>query len=441
MSSYRNIVQSPDSDLRPLLGQSSGRSRKFLTYGTDDAILGPDDAELARGKFEVPTSDQLTRTQIAISFGYIAGLMTSWVDTSLRHKILFPRCTQYWAGSGSLGPWMSCGCVSSILLYWTLPLFCCQVLLVYFYRDLLQSRMYYEFFSHRVFLDFTNVPFLDAISVRMMLGWCALCFAMYPLTGTTGLFGILQTLPFWFPVLSRFLLLYFQWDLEKRLVSVAKLVENDIEWAGNHVKNSFFLRDYLAEEAFHKVQKHLDKQKPAPELSTGEYIFQIAYKAEELHAKNLHNEDSQEQELQSKASTSIFQALSPWYWVKQFLFSPYLVDARADNFRFWFQIYLAFSIILMLLLIFFSISTILTLLNMQGVLQDLPFNWVDWMAWTDSKQGSFLATSTRALRGTGLMQSLQAEVLALEAENRGLQQQNAALLVENTYLEAHALRP
>jgi hypothetical protein len=266
---------------------------------------------------------------------------------------------------------------------------------------------------------------------------------MYPLTGTTGFFGILQTLPFWFPILSRFLLLYFQWDLEKRLVSVAKLVENDVEWAGNHVKNAFFLRDYLAQEAFRKVLKHLDKQQPPPQLSTGEYIFQIAYKAEELHEKNLHMETSHEKELQDKASTTIFHALSPWYWVNQFLYSPYLVDDRSQNFRFWFRIYLVFTIVFMLILVFLSISTILTLLNMQGVVQHLPLNWIDWMGFERgsymSKDASFLSTSTRALRG--VMQSLQSEVVALEAENKGLEQQNAALLAENTYLKAHGLHP
>ena len=303
--------------------------------------------------------------------------------------------------------------------------------------------MYYEFFRHQVFIDFTNVSFLDALPVRLMLAWCVLCFAMYPLTGTTKLFGILQTLPFWFPLLSRFVLLYFQWDLEKRLVSVAKLVENDIEWASNHVKNSFFLRDYVAEEAFRKVQKHLDKQKPAPELTTGEYIFQIAYKAENLHEKHLHDESSHVSELQSKASTTIFHAISPWYWVNQFLYSPYLVDTRAQRFQFWFRIYVVFTIALMLILIFLSVSTILTLLSMQGVLPELPFNWIDWMAFgsSTSKQASFLTTSSDALRGPGFMQSSHTEILALEAENKGLQGEIAALLIENTYLKAHELRP
>merc|ERR1719217_860776 len=142
-----------------------------------------------------------------------------------------------------------------------------------------------------------------------MVVWLVLCLAMYPLAGVTSWRAIALTLQFWLPVISFGALLYTQWDIEKRLVSVAKLVENDVEWAGNHVKASFFLRDYLAERAFQKVQKHLGKQKPAPVLSTGEYIFQIAYKAEELHEKHLQDESSHEKELQSKASTTIFHAI------------------------------------------------------------------------------------------------------------------------------------
>merc|ERR1719428_1343609 len=140
-----------------------------------------------------------------------------------------------------------------------------------------------------------------------MLGWCVLCFAMYPLTGTTGFFGILQTLPFWFPILSRFLLLYFQWDLEKRLVSVAKLVENDVEWAGNHVKHSFFLRDYIAEKALHNVRQVLDQQNPAPELSTGQYILRIASEAEKIQNVKDHRQLKQlKKSLKKGQSTTIF---------------------------------------------------------------------------------------------------------------------------------------
>merc|ERR1719265_995059 len=219
---------------------------------------------------------------------------------------------EYWISSSFFSPLMASACISSILIYWTFPIFCCLVLLMYFYRDLLLTRLYYVMFVHQVHLDFRNISFLGAVSVRIMLSWCVLCLLMYPLTGTVGVHSILQTLPFWIPVMSFGAMLYAHWDLEKRLVSVAKLVENDVEWAGNHVKNSFFLRDYIAEKAFHQVRQVLDKQKPAPELSTGEYILQIAAEAEKLQNVKDHRQlKALKKSLKRGASTTIFHAISP----------------------------------------------------------------------------------------------------------------------------------
>merc|ERR1719161_1661722 len=283
-------------------------------------------------KFDVPTSAQLVMTQILMTLGYMAYMMSSWLDTAMRHKELFPVCNEYWASSHFFLPLMSSACVSSILIYWTFPIFCCLVLLMFFYRDLLLTQMYYVMFAHQVHLDFRNISFFGAVSVRIMLSWCVLCVLMYPLTGTTGVHGILQTLPFWMPVISFGVMLYSTWDLEKRLVSVAKLVENDVEWAGNHVKNSFFLRDYIAEKALHQVRQVLDKQEPPPALQTGEYIQAICAAAEEDHRKHLHDEVEHDENLKRRSHITIFYAVSPWYWMRKFLYCNYLVDKRAKNF-------------------------------------------------------------------------------------------------------------
>jgi len=314
--------------------------------------------------------------------------------------------------------------------------------------------MYYMMFAHQVHLDFMNIPFFSALSVRMMLGWMLLSFAMYPMAGVVTFRGVLQTLPYWIPVGSFFGMLYSQWDLETRLVSVSKLVENDVVWAGKHVTNSFFLRDYVAEEAFHKVREQLDKQKPAPELSTGEYILQIALMAEKLHEDNLHDEDAHQEELKQKASITIFHAVSPWYWGHQFLYSPYLVDVRAQNFHVWFRIYFVFTLVLMVILAFLAISTICTLLGMQLGF-NCGFNWIDWLAISSNeangyghqasplKPPSFLGISEwlHTVRGKGFLQPFNAEMQALQTENGALQRENAALLAEIAALKAGALLP
>jgi hypothetical protein len=299
---------------------------------------------------------------------------------------------------------------------------------MYTYRDLLLTRMYYVMFVHQVHIDIRNIQFFHAVSVRIMLGWCVLCVLVYPLTGT----GILRTLPFWMPVMSFGAMLYSQWDLEKRLLSVAKVVENDVQWAGNHVKNSFFLRDYIAEKALHQLGQVLAKQKPAPKFSTGDYILQIAAEAEKIqNVTNPARLHALKRSLRREASTTLFHAMSPRYWVCEFLYSPYLVDASAQNFQAWFRYYYLFTVVCMLLLAFLCWSTILTVFAMQKIMYippSLNFNWINW-----------IATSIDEPKAYGF-QIFQGETQAFKAEISALQQENAALLSEVASLKARIAR-
>lgn len=381
------------------------KSRKKMIHGKSSNILEAEHVEemqkSGKKKYHAPTPCELSLMQVALSFGYTAYLITAWFSAATLHKVLFPVCSDYWASSGIFGPYLSVGCVFSIWVYWTFPILCCHILLLYFYRDLLQTRIYYVMFEYRVQLDFMNIGFFQAASVRLIL----LCFLatllMYPLTGNLTFRSCLQTFPYWIPLASFIGMLYTQWDLETRLVSVAKLVEKDIEWAGRHIQESFFLRDYIAEEAFRRVAQELDKQKPAPSLSTGEYIVKIAEMAERMHEEVGSSKEEKKAwrtELKNKASKTVFHAVSPWYWGNRFLYSPYLVDDAAKNFHFWYRIYFLFTIVMNLLLLFVGVSTVLTILHHQGFITYLPVNWVNWLAvdWklqAGSTLGKFLSVS------------------------------------------------
>jgi len=450
--SYGQHEQQDADASQPLLSPAKSLVRRgsmFLTHGQSTEVLTSVDAEYTRGKFEFPTSRQLVGLHVALSLGYCAYMMTSWLDLSMRHKILFPVCTEYWGSGIALDwgaeHWMAGACVGSIAVFWLFPIFCCMILLLFFYRDLLQTRIYYTMLAHQVHLDFTNVSFLDAISVRIMLTWCVLCFLMYPFAGVTSARGIMQTLPFWIPVVSFGAMLYNQWDLEQRLVSVAKLVEKDVEWAGNHVKKSFFLRDYIAERAFHKVRKEFDKLRPAPQLTSGEYIKAIAEAAEMDHHHHLHDENEHDAKLKKQSHISVFWAVSPWYWMRQLLYSPYLVDQRAKNFHFWFSVYFVFTSALMLFLILLATLTIVTHLHMQGIVDAPPWMRFEGIAiqavhpvsdrveQTVQQQYSagLVQTAARALRGSGALQWFEAGTSALQEENAALKAQNAALLEQS----------
>lgn len=445
-------------DEQPDLEHHSGKDRKLkreMTGGTSAAVLDSADAEKNLEKFEAPTSFELVMMYMALTLGYTAYMMTSWMEATLRHKILFPTCGEYWTSWGTMGPVVAGSCVGSVMIYWLFPLFVSVIILMFFFRDLLLTRLYYIMFTHAVHLDFSNVSFFQAPAVRVMLVWCALCLTMYPLAGTIGFRQILQTFSFWVPVMSCAGMLYTQWDIETRLVSVSKLVEEDSEWAGNHVRNSFFLRDYVAEEAFRRVRDRFEKQNPAPELKTSQYIFQIACEAEKLQhlEKDVRGLKKLKKDLKKKSTHSIFWAVTPWFWPYQFLYCRFLVDEEAKRFHFWFRIYFWFFVVLMLIFLFLSISTIVAVLIMQNVIvlpASLDFNWIGWLAKSDHSSANFLAMPThgspqsQGFMGTGFMQFFtlfKGETQAFEAEIAALQQQNAALLAEVASLKAGALCP
>merc|ERR1719335_976579 len=191
-----------------------------------------------------------------MTLGYIAYTTTSWLSVGAVKEELFPSCGDVWTV-----PFLRTGCETTVLAFWTFPLFCCFFLLCFYYRDLLCTRLYYEMLAHNVFLDFENVDFTKSSAVRLMLVWMLVALMMYPMSGqmlslskTTFAFKI--TIPYWLPLFSFLGLLYASWDLESRLLSLSKYVEREFDQAKDHMGNSVFMRDHLCELAFEDVQKH-----------------------------------------------------------------------------------------------------------------------------------------------------------------------------------------
>lgn len=206
-----------------------------------------------------------------------------------------------------------------------------------------------------------NVGFFQSPAVQIMLGWMVLCLLMYPMTSALTVKGILVTLPFWIPVISFGAMLFCQWDLETRLVSVAKFVEHDVDWASKHMRESYFLRDYVAEAALRNVIARLEKQEVMPKLTMGEYIALIADEAESMHANG-------EEPDETLASKTVFAAWSSRYWVKLVVYSDYVVDEEAVTFRWWFSLYKAFTILLIVFFLALCFITVVTHMYQQGVI-------------------------------------------------------------------------
>lgn len=219
-----------------------------------------DEAERNQSHYQVPTSRDLCIMQLGLSFGYICYVLTAWVYVSFMHEKLFPQCIHVWSHQELARGFLVNSCVISTYMYWTFPLVCAIVTLLLFYRDLMHTRIWYEMLGHKVLLNFTNVGFLQHTKVRLMLFWGLFGSTMYFFAAVGTQEAIEFTIPYWIPVFSFLGLLYTSWDLEDRLLSLPKFVENDPEWAKQYHMECYFIQDHVASTAFHKVHKRLNDQ-------------------------------------------------------------------------------------------------------------------------------------------------------------------------------------
>jgi len=322
-------------------------------------------AEEIRHHFDYPGEKGLVAMQIGMSMGYCGYVITSWLYVgALRHD-LFPDCDAYWQGRFE----QTALCEVTVLTFWTFPLFCCIFLLIFFYRDLLCTRLYYECLAHNVFLDFENIDFFNSKAIRIMCVQIIFSLLMYPFTGNVHLQGLKLTVAYWLPILSFLAMLYASWDLETRLLSLGKYVEREFDDAKIHIDNSVFIRDYLMRQAFEIVKT--DARKEAKSHRTGKYIRAIVSTAEQLVRESMVDETGSIT-LQGDAASgkeTFFMAFSQSYWVNDFLYCPSLRDKRALKFRRLFLVYKVYTWCLMLFLLYLAFATCVSHLRHQ--------RWID----------------------------------------------------------------
>lgn len=331
-------------------------------------VTNESEAEDIRQHFDYPDAKTLTVMQIGMGFGYSAYMLTAWLYASIQKDDLFQDCSKTWPHS----PEMADLCSGTILLFWTFPLFCCIFLLIFFYRDLLHTRLYFEFLAHRVFLDFRNVGFTESRAVRLMIFWMFAGMLMYPTAGNISLRAGKMTMPYWIPVLSFGGMLFSYWDLETRLLSLAKFVEGDVDWAKRHFRECFFMRDFVAKKAFQNLELHASAQDEDGTINvkqvhaTGTLINAITDEAIRMaKAGDMTGFDKEDE--------GMFAAWLNTYWVTQLLYSPALQDGRANTFRRWFRCYLYANLLFMLFLFYLTFCTVITHLRMQGT---IPSSWL-----------------------------------------------------------------
>jgi len=289
-----------------------------------------DELKDVRKRLRVPQAWELVVLNMGMSLGYSVYVLTAWLYCALMKEHIFPNCGPVWT-KDSFG-FMALICKMCVLAFWSLPLYCCVVVLGIFYRNVLNSWLYYEFAGHRLHLDYTNVSFFSAFSVLSMIAWAVVGCTMYffrDLTFVALLWGIKSTIPYWIPIISFLGMLYTTWDLELSLISVAKYVEDDLEWSQKHLMQTYLVRDYVAQAAWKKLKKEQKLPK------NGNMADLVKILATEVAAMQREGQSEGEKQW-------LLAVLSKEYWVTDLLYYDDLKDERTRGFHSWFTAFMWF---------------------------------------------------------------------------------------------------
>jgi len=325
---------------------------------------GKEEQEEILERFQAPKVWMLVVLNTAMALGYSAYVLTSWSYATIMHQTMFPPCVFIPLQDMDWSTWYMPGCKIAVLAFWLLPLVSVFVVLGLFYRNCLQSQLYYTLASHRVHLDFADGAFFGSISI-----WCLMAitfvglttYAYYDWSYNTLIYRIRFTIPYWIPIASFAGALWSAWDVEKQLVSLAKVVEKDLDWVKQEIPKTYLIRDYVARKAWANIRGTISAS------DTTSWVKALVQECARIEAAGgtEHRE------------TLIFRFLDSHYWVTEFLYNDKVRDARATNFHWWFRIFKCFVACMVVLVIYLMTATLFTVF--QGLFTKLLGDWSWWL--------------------------------------------------------------
>jgi len=336
----------------------------FQGHGSQKVVLSDEIADINCEVLGVPLTGETVATSVVFTLGYTIYLLTAWFKCTVDWNETFPKCHNI------NNQFLSTTCEVSCLAFWTSPIAFSIVVVIYFYFDVLCIELYYALLGHNVLIDYDHVHFIKSYPVLLLLCWQILGLGIYVFDRHTLVIRLIRTLPYWFPVLSAFSMLWCTWDVEYRLITLSKYVERNFEDALHHLGSCVFLRDYVVKAGVQSLQKHKGFRKNA---GIGANIKDIV---EEIEVLEL---EGQLEEFQPEPHDLKL-------WMSEIIYDQSHQDERSRNFRFWFRIYRVYTVAMLLLLLGLMNSTRWRDQRNRGYLGDQPDSQLSkrWLAFEDA---------------------------------------------------------
>jgi hypothetical protein len=211
-------------------------------------------------------------------------------------------------------------------------------------RYILQFKIYYHFFLKKVFLDFTNHdPKKDVVMVLVMV--CFLCsllhFALdffFPPYVTMDKVTIILT-GYLIPCAVFFMLMHEASAVERRLNPLPKFVEEDTQWAKQHLAECEKYLDSSIKHNAKQAERKLYFEKPDHKFELNELLDEIILTSRPVDSK-FHNEPDH------GAVKHGVHGMYKGLWPGRILLCPYLKDEESRTFKKVFMIFVAGFIVI-----------------------------------------------------------------------------------------------
>jgi hypothetical protein len=307
---------------------------------------------------------------------------------SVGGRSITPHCPD-WAKADhvprySFRRWEEYTCYFTTACFWTYPIVCPLAIVLLFWTNLLDKRLFYECLFNRVFLQQHSMSYLTSWTFWLLLlhFLCGMCCIFFKDAGEQdkllrqemifGMFAyISSTVAFLYAVFTN-------WSVNRLVVPLPMFVENDLNGAMDLLKECTFIRDtdfwrdfQAAEVLCAEVcrQRRMSFAMSTPELMR--LILDIE-KSFQDGTCGIYRSESFLDKICNHASNFYEQHCRP-YWVSRFLFFPALQDQRSRTFRLWSRVYYAFMVVTCLLFCYTLVYTLNKLVLLQESLDvELP---------------------------------------------------------------------
>lgn len=304
-------------------------------------------------------------------------VMASWED-------IMPQCYKHKEGGTSAVSHFFCHLTT--YCFWTYPMICPMVMIMLIWRNVLQTRLYYESLLNEMLVDYESSAMTNP-GVWFILAYGLTAFFMIyflnsPLPMTKVVFSLLA---YWAPIITFLMFMFKNWSVETFLIPLPSYCSTDPEYAGkvfHHACRCFVPESYM-QIAFVNTIDKFDKEKASPKDSgrffaalKDEIIKEVQgcggpgepeYYVPEKFIKPLGLVERAPYRTRfSKISRpevlTVGYNLKHGYWVYNVLFSKYLKDERSKSFHLWAYLFLLVVFMSGLVFLLFMVRTTATFL-------------------------------------------------------------------------------